>query len=405
MAWARCIIWRSSQTDSAASQRKGGTYTFALLFSLESMVRALNAAVLSTQAYDLLGSSQQVSVLATCVSMSVLGTTLLMPLLLGNLRRRWAYTFGLVLLMAGSLGLASFTVAGQVLGTYLRNTGTSLVNVTLQLYILDHIRKADLVRSEPMRLAISTLAWTAGPWIGISLYDAYGSFAPQALALAFGLVLLGAFWFLRLSENSVLKPGNLKGFTPWKNVHRFIKQPRLRLAWAIAFWRSCFWGGLFTYGPLLLIEGGLSKKAGGIMISASQILLLATVLFGKVARHTGVRPVITASFIGMAVFITAAGVSGTSHPYLTIGLLLISAFFATGLDGVGAIPFLRAVRNHERPGMTPVYRSFIELSELIPGFFFAILLLFFPTAAVFVLLGLSMLVAAWLSWTYLPKSM
>jgi MFS family permease len=392
-------------SDSIAAQRKGGTLTFALLFSLESLVRALNAAVLSTQAYDLLGSSQQVSVLATCVSISVLGTTLVMPLLLGNLRRRWAYSFGVALLMAGALALATFTIPGQVIGTYLRNTGASLVNVTLQLYILDHIRKADLVRSEPIRLAVSTIAWTAGPWIGITLYDNYGSFAPQAAAFVCGLLLLGVFWFLRLSENTVLKPGNLQGFKPWKNVGRFIKQPRLRLAWAIAFWRSCFWAGLFTYGPLLLIEGGLSKKAGGLLISVSQIMLVTAVFFGWIARRTGVRPVITTSFLGMAVFITAAGVSGTSYPYITIALLLVSAFFATGLDGVGAIPFLRAVRSHERPRMTPVYRSFIELSELIPGFIYAFLLLYFPTQATFVVLGLSMLIAAWLAWTYLPKSM
>jgi MFS family permease len=392
-------------SDSIEAQRKGGTLTFALLFSLESLVRALNAAVLSTQAYDLLGSSQQVSVLATCVSISVLGTTLVMPLLLGNLRRRWAYSFGVALLMAGALALATFTIPGQVIGSYLRNTGASLVNVTLQLYILDHIRKADLVRSEPIRLAVSTIAWTAGPWIGITLYDNYGSFAPQATAFVCGLLLLGVFWFLRLSENTVLKPGNLQGFKPWKNVGRFITQPRLRLAWAIAFWRSCFWAGLFTYGPLLLIEGGLSKKAGGLLISGSQIMLVTAVFFGWIARKTGVRPVITTSFLGMAVFITAAGLSGTSYPYITIAFLLVSAFFATGLDGVGAIPFLRAVRSHERPRMTPVYRSFIELSELIPGFIYAFLLLYFPTQATFVVLGLSMLIAAWLAWTYLPKSM
>jgi MFS family permease len=392
-------------SDSETTLRKGGTLTFALLFSLESLVRALNAAVLSTQAYDLLGSSQQVSVLATCVSISVLGTTLVMPLLLGNLRRRWAYTFGVALLMSGALALATFTIPGQVVGTYLRNTGASLVNVTLQLYILDHIRKADLVRSEPIRLAVSTIAWVAGPWIGITLYDNYGSLAPQAFAFVCGLLLLAVFWFLRLSENTVLKPGNLQGFKPWKNVARFIKQPRLRLAWAIAFWRSCFWAGLFTYGPLLLIEGGLSKKAGGVLISVSQIMLVSAVFFGWVARKTGVRPVITTSFLGMAIFITAAGLIGTSHPYITIALLLVSAFFATGLDGVGAIPFLRAVRSHERPRMTPVYRSFIELSELIPGFIYAFLLLYFPTQATFVVLGLSMLIAAWLAWTYLPKSM
>ena len=52
---------------------------------------------------------------------------------------------------------------------------------------------------------------------------------------------------------------------------RFLAQPRLRLAWLIAFGRSCFWTTFFIYGPLLLVEAGLDKTVGGFMISASQV--------------------------------------------------------------------------------------------------------------------------------------
>jgi hypothetical protein len=188
-------------------------------------------------------------------------------------------------------------------------------------------------------------------------------------------------------------------------VRHFAMQPRLRLAWAIAFWRSCFWVSLFTYGPLLMIEGGLSKQAGGYLISASQILLVTTLFFGKIAVAKGVRYVVTLSFIGLAITTTSAGFASMANPYVTAALLLLASFFATGLDAVGAIPFLRAVRKRERPGMTPVYRTFIELSELVPGFIYAGLLSFFPTGSAFVLLGFSMIFIAWMSWTYLPKSL
>jgi predicted MFS family arabinose efflux permease len=179
----------------------------------------------------------------------------------------------------------------------------------------------------------------------------------------------------------------------------------LRLAWAIAFWRSCFWGGLFTYGPLLMIEGGMSKQFGGILLSVSQLMLLSTVVFGKIARDYGVRPVITVSFLVLAVTVTLAGAFGSNYPLIAAGLLLLAALFASALDAVGAIPFLRAVKMHERPQMTPVYRTFIELSELLPGVLYAGVLLAFPTGAAFVLLGLSMVIIAWMSWRFLPRSL
>jgi MFS family permease len=279
----------SSAAEKVGGKSRAGALTFCLLFALESLVRSLNAAVLSTQAYDLLGTSQKVSVLSTSVSLCVLASTLLMPLVLGNVRRRWAYSLGLCSMLLGAAALSTHTIVGQALGAYFRNAGSSLVNVTLQLYILDHIRKADLARSEPLRLATSTFAWVVGPATGIWLYDHYGSIAPQIASFVVGLMLLGVFWWLRLSEFSVFKSGTLKSFRPLGNVRHFMRQPRLRLAYAIAFWRSCFWACLFTYGPLLMIESGLSKQAGGYLISASQVMLLSTVLYGGLARKYGVR--------------------------------------------------------------------------------------------------------------------
>ena len=43
-----------------------------------------------------------------------------------------------------------------------------------------------------------------------------------------------------------------------------------------------------------------------------------------------------------------------------------AAFFAALIDGLGPVPFLRAVRARERPEMTAVYRTYLDASELLP---------------------------------------
>jgi MFS family permease len=395
-----------SLTSTLPLPRRAGAFTFAAIFAIESFTRSLNATVVSLQAYDILGSSQKVSVLSTSVSFSVLATTLMLPLVLGRLRRRWAYSLGAFLMALAALALASHTIEGQWAGMYFRNCGAAIFNVTLALYILDHIKRQELTRAEPIRLSLSTFSWMTGPALGVWLYVGLGPWGPQIAVLGSLALLMAVFWYIRLSEfGRVLPKGNIQPFSPLSNVRRFASQPRLRLAWMIAFGRSCFWSTLFIYGPLLIVESGLGKGVSGLVISASQAVLMTAYLSGRVARRHGVRLVIAAAFIMASLSSIGAGLAGTRLPYLAIGLLLLGSLAASALDGVGGIPFLRAVRPHERQRMTSVYRTFIDFSDLIPSFIFALALLWLPIGSVFVILGLWLAVAGALSWRYLPRSM
>ena len=78
---------------------------------------------------------------------------------------------------------------------------------------------------------------------------------------------------------------------------------------------------------------------------------------------------------------------------------------ASAIDGVGGIPFLRAVRHHERQKMAAVYRTYIDCSALIPAFVFAIALLWLPIGAVFVILSGALAAVGYVAWRYLPKSL
>ena len=394
-----------SISTTFATGRRAGALTFSAIFALESLVRSLNSTVISLQAYDLLGSSQKVSELSTVVSLSVLVTTLMFPVLLGRLRRRWAYTIGIAGMVAASLLLASYTVMGQASGMYFRNCGAAVMNITLSLYIMDHIKRTDLSRAEPIRLSLSTFSWMIGPASGVWLYTHYGSWGPQLASIAAASALFLLFWYLRLSDRVTMTSGTLQPFNPLANVERFLRQPRLRLAWMIAFGRSCFWSTFFIYGPLLMVEGGVGKQISGLMISASQGLLLCAYLFGRLAHRHGVRPVIGLCFAAMAVSAVGAGLAGKSMPYVAMVFMLVAALAATGLDGVGGIPFLRAVRPHERQRMAPVYRTYIDFSDLIPAIIFAVTLSYFEIGSVFVILGVGLSVVGAIAFRYLPRSL
>ncbi|MBC8037329.1 MAG: MFS transporter [Rhizobiales bacterium] len=395
-----------SSTSTLPLPQKAGASTFATIFAIESFTRSLNVTVVSLQAYDILGSSQKVSVLAASVSLILLLSTLMLPLVLGRLRRRWAYSLGALLMLIASLALASHTLTGQVIGMFLRNGGSAIFHIVLSLYILDNIKRQDLARVEPIRLSMSAISWTAGPGVGVWLYVNYGSWGAQWAVIASLAVLMAVFWYLRLSDSGASLPsGTLQPFNPLANVRRFTSQPRLVLAWFIAFGRSCFWATFMIYGPLLIVESGLGKGMSGLVVSASQALLLAAYWSGSLARRFGVRAVLAGSFVLASVTALGAGFAGTEAPYVAIVFLLAGALAGSALDGVGGIPFLRAVRPHERQRMTAVYRTSIEFSDLIPSFIFAFVLLRFEIGSVFVILGLWLGVMGFLTWRYLPRSL
>ena len=97
--------------------------------------------------------------------------------------------------------------------------------------------------------------------------------------------------------------------------------------------------------------------------------------------------------------------AGKSMPYVAMVFMLVAALAATGLDGVGGIPFLRAVRPHERQRMAPVYRTYIDFSDLIPAIIFAVALSYFEIGSVFVILGVGLSVVGAIAFRYLPRSL
>ena len=375
-----------------AGVARPGAGAFALLFTLESIARATLATVIPLQAYAALESSRGVSLLFTCVGGAGLIGSLLIPLLLRVVPRRFVYTLGALGLIAAAGLFALDGPAGLLAGLLVRVLGVACLGIVLNLYIMDTIPRGELVRSEPLRLAVSGAAWTLCPSLGVFLYGRFGAGAADGLSAAAALVLLATFWVFRLSEHPAIVPGRGPPPNPLRSIGRFLAQPRLRLGWLIAFGRSSWWSQFFTFAPLYMVISGRSELASALLISLGNATVLLNVLVGRFAERVGVRRVIVSAYLLTGVTMLAAALLvPTGASLLVAGLLLLGALWVSALDAVGNIPFLRAVRARERPPMTAVFRTYTDLSELLPSALFAVLLSVFGLESVFASAGLWML--------------
>jgi MFS family permease len=367
--------------------------------------RASIATIIPIQAYDLLRNEQHVSVLYFVVGIIGMTATLCAPVVFQKVPRRFVYTTGALLLIAACASFATHTLPGQATGMFLKTFGGSALAITLNVYIMEFIPKHKLVQSESLRLALSTLAWSAGPAFGVWLYVTFGHAAAYSWSASWALVLIGVFWSLRISGNPAVRRGKLRPANPIANIRRFVAQPRLRLAWMIAFGRSSYWMTFYIYAPILMVATGQGKLAGGLIVSCANVLLAFAIAWGRLGSRIGVRAVVVLAFAGAAAAAVLAGIAGEAHPWIAGLVLLAGVNFAVALDAVGSAPFLRAVHAFERPQMTAVYRTNLDMSELLPPFIYSIILAFGGLGAVFGALGIFCAVCAIVSWRHLPRSM
>ena len=183
-------VWTSRLTTPGAG-------AFAVLFGIEALGRALVAAALPLQTLELMGSDEGVSILFLVGSVAAIGMAFVVPRLVPWIGRARVVTFG-ILLIAGAAGLFTFQeLPSQVLGFVLRACGVAILYAGLSLFIMDHIRRVELGRSEPLRMLSVGLGWTLGPFAGVQMEAHWGPDAPFLASALAAAVLLGYFWTLR----------------------------------------------------------------------------------------------------------------------------------------------------------------------------------------------------------------
>jgi MFS transporter, ACDE family, multidrug resistance protein len=377
------------------------TLLFAILFLLVAIPQTILLTVVPLQAHALLEDAGPVSILYFAIGVFGLASRLTIPLLTHLFRRRWVFTLGAACLVLAAALYAARSVPALVLALGFTVFAYACLEITLNLYVLDHVSRRQLGRFEPIRIFVAAGPWTIGPWLGVYLQERVAWWLPFAVASGAAILLAAAFWLLRLAERS---PPNARRTAPnpLRYLPRFFAQPRLRLAWALAAGRSGWWGMFFIYAPILAVTSGLGEEAGGAIVSIGTGWIWLVPVWGLVAQRFGARGLMMTGFLTAGLLSLAAAWAVGGQGWLA-PLLLLAAGLGTGtLDGVGNLLFLRAVHPYERAEMTTVFVSYRDVAQLAPPGFFSVLLFFLPLSSVFAASGLAMLALGALT-RYIPR--
>ncbi len=376
---------------------------FVALFTLAVIPRTLLITVLPLQALNLLGDAQKVSMLYLGVSLVGACISLSIPVLVHHLRRRWVFSLGALATAVAALLFSLQSFPAFLAGMVVQIFAIASIEITLNLFMMDHVPRHELNRFEPMRIFFAGGAFVAGPWLGVFLQQRLGHGVPFALTALGALAVFGYFWYLRLTENPAVSPMKKSPPKPLEYLPHFFEQPRLRLAYVLAVGRSGWWSMFFIYAPIYAVTSGLGEEAGAAIVSLGSVSVFLAPLWGRVGQRFGLRRLLMAGYAAGGVVTLAAAVA-TGEAYLGAAVLLLAAFATGIIDGAGNVPFLRAVHPHERAEMTTVFATYRDAGNLIPPGVFSALLKVFELPAVFVAGGAALLVLA--SYTrFIPRKL
>lgn len=377
----RPAIWTSRVTAPSA-------LAFAALFGFEAFGRALMTAALPVQTLRLLGSDEGVSALYLLGSVGALAIAFLVPRLVTWLGRGRLCGLAILTTVGAAALFIPQALPSQMAGFILRAVGTALLYAGLSMFIMDHIRRQEFGRSEPVRMLVVGLAWTIGPFAGVQIEALWGPSAPFVASAMVGLLQLAYFLTLRFRQLPIIRSEQRRqGSNPFANLATYMAQPRLVLALLHAAGRGFFWRSFVIYTPLYAVATGLGAGIGGLLVSLGSAFMLLMPLWGWAARRFGIRRVSLMALPFGAASLAVAGLQ-SNWPWLGAAGIVCGAAAMTVLDGYGNTLFYRACKPSQRTAMSPIFSAQRDLSDITQAGVFVLLLSFFPVQVVYLLLAL-----------------
>ncbi len=308
--------------------------------------------------------------------------------------------------------LLSFGILGMVFGYLLFFIADNILIVLIAAIVLvisqvfhaesqgilvcDSCNKKEIGKTEGFVWAIRNLGWLIGPLIG--------GFVAANIGIPFVFVFCAIFAFMafivintskiNLCNHKVIQMGKL--ISSLKNMKHFFSEGNLLKIYIISGGIAIYFGIIYIYTPLYIIQSGLPDYFVGLFLFAIVIpLVLLEYPLGKLADKKGYKKFFMWGYLIIAVFSLLSFLA--DNIYLSLSLLVLATVGAAFIEGNVESFFFKNIKKTDEERYYGPFRTHVDLFSLLGKLICAILLIFFNLHCIYLFLAVVMAFFAFFS--------
>jgi len=260
------------------------------------------------------------------------------------------------------------------------------------ILVCESVKKKELGQAEGIYVTFRNVGYIFGPLIGGFVADRLGIpfvFVVCITAAVIGLLMFKTIKIPRLFHSH-------QEFNIISNCKKFFSKKRMRLCYSIGGGFQLHWTLIYIFLPLYIVSNGWPIYAVGVFLFLVSVpCAIMEYPIGRYVDRTSHRTVIIMGYSILGAMSILAAFSGDI--FWTLSFFVGASVGAALLEGTCESYFFRIVpRNQEEPAYG-TYKTKDDLFGTIGKLVAATTLLWFSFNALFLVLGVVMLLYAWLS--------
>ncbi|MBI3671212.1 MFS transporter [Candidatus Azambacteria bacterium] len=181
----------------------------------------------------------------------------------------------------------------------------------------------------------------------------------------------------------------------FKNLKDFFKNKELVKIYVVSMGISWWWGFIYTYPPLLILDKGLDPLLIGVFLFFIPIPLLLEFIVGKMSDNMGFRRFIFSGFVILA--IASALAFFETNIYMVLAYLVLASFGAAMIEPLREAYFFKVTNQEEEEKYYGAFLTAVDSGHMLGKLLNAGILIFLPFKFIFLAIFLMMLLFAYSS--------
>ncbi len=262
---------------------------------------------------------------------------------------------------------------------------------SFEILFRDNSPPEKLTINESILAVITNIGWFLGPIIAGFVLAIYGFSTVFFTSAFFSIISLLMFLRIKLSNKS-FENYQKKSF---KYLFlNFIKNTEVKLPYIMSMGVAFWWGFIFIYLPLFILDSGIGEQYIGIFVGLTQLPLIFFEYFaGRNSSKNGFR----GSFFFGYLFLGLMAISCFffAQNIFIVMLILVLASIAMAFVEPLRFPFVFSrITTSQEDDIIPIYSSSMSLGSLSSKIIVATILLFLANDYAYLIVGFFMILFA-----------